>query len=341
MKVIAIAPADMARWEDYVQSSPRTVAWQSYHWNQAVTRNYDAEFHPLAVEEEGTIRGILPLYRLRGPKASSRLISVPFAVAGGIAANDTAAAQALLDAGIELSQRLGMNGITFKQYRYPAPGSLKLDANYFNRELALQMGVSPIWDQLEERNRRAIEAADKRALTLEYPLHQIDEFYDLLLGFLTRSGMPCPSRRWIQTLLDLKMYAIALLRYNGRPVAGTMVKTFKTTVSFPYTCNRTASEDSLQATYALYWRLIQGFIAEGYEIFHSGRMPESEDVDPYRLGWGGEKHTYYYQYYPETEGQTEYRNKRGWKRTLFITCWKRMPKSLASVIGPKIVAKFP
>jgi hypothetical protein len=42
-----------------------------------------------------------------------------------------------------------------------------------------------------------------------------------------------------------------------------------------------------------------------------------------------------------TEGRTEYRNKRGWKREIFTACWKRMPKRLAGAIGPKIVARFP
>jgi hypothetical protein len=341
MNIKTITPTDAARWEAFVESCPKTIAWQSYHWSRAVDDNYNYEFHPIAAEDDGRIRGIFPLYRLRGQHGPTRLISVPFAVAGGIAAETDEAGRLLLDAGIELATRLGSNGITLKQYRYPAPGDLKSDTNYFNRELDLSMGHSRIWDQLADGNKQEIEAAEKDELTLEYPVSNVTLFYDILLGFLTRSGVPCPARRWIQTLLDLKMYSIALLRRNGRPAAATMIKTFKTTVSFPYTCMADDREPSVRAAYALYWRVIKRYADEGYKIFHSGRMPNSEDVPAYRRGWGGEKHQYYYQYHPNTGGATEYGTKRGWKRTVFLGCYKLMPKPLAEVVGPRIVAKFP
>ena len=339
MNVVTISPSETLRWEAYVQSSPRTIAWHSYHWNRAVGSNYDADFHPLAAEEAGTICGILPLYRMRDPKAP--LISVPFAVAGGMAADHEGAAEALLSAAIDLAGRLGASRLVLKQYRHPAPGPLRVDANYFNRELSLSTGMPAVWNQLDPRNRRAIETCQKDEVVLEYPSTNCDLFYDLLLDSLTRSGVPCPSRRWIHTLLDLNMYSIAMLRRNGRLIAATMVKTFKTTVSFPLTCLKGRGKLSYDASYVLYWRLIERFAAEGFQIFHSGRLPETEDVEPYRLGWGGDKHPYFYQYYPQTEAHTEYRTKRSWKRRVFVNGWKLMPNRLAEAMGPRIVARFP
>jgi hypothetical protein len=341
MRIIEITPADSARWEAFVESSEKTIAWHGYSWSQAVGQNYSYDFHPLAVEDGGVVCGVLPLYNLRNTKTPSPLISVPFAVAGGVAARDESAGQMLVDAGIELARKLGASGLTLKQYRYPAPGDLMTDANYFNRELSLSPGVPGIWEQLEPHNREAIEAAEKDDLVLEFPSRRLDDFYSLLLLFLTQSGLPCPNRRWIQSLLDLGLYSLALLSRKGRIVAATMTKTFKTTVSFPYTCMGDGSQPFVNCTYALYWRLIQHFAENGYTIFHSGRMPNSEDVPLYRRGWGGVKHAYYYQYYPKTTSLTEYGVKRGWKRNLFTSAWKHLPLSLAGAIGPRIVAKFP
>lgn len=341
MQVITIPEDDAQRWEDFVESCPYTVAWQSYRWHDAVRRNYAVEFYPLAAEEDGEIQGILPLYQLRSPGATPRLISVPFAVAGGMSATSSEAREALLAEAIELSQQLNAGGFTLKQYRYAVDGPMNTDGNYFNRELDLSMGVDRIWAQLDPCNRSRIEAAEKGRLSLEYPSNRVNLYYDLLLRFMTRSGVPCPSRQWIATLLDLKMYNIALLEREGRVVAGTLVKTFKRTVSFPFSCLCDHSPESLPGAYALYWRLIQHFAGQGFQIFHSGRMPEHGEVDAYRMGWGGEKHPYFYQYYPATEGRTEYRNKRGLKRRVLAFCWKLMPTPLAGAIGPKVVAKFP
>jgi hypothetical protein len=184
IKVTTIDKRDLARWEAYVQASPRTVAWQSHHWSEAVARNYEVEFIPLAAELDGRIRGILPLYQLRAPKAPARLISVPFAVAGGLSADDAPAQQALLEAALALCDERGAAGITFKQYRYPIEGTLKTDSNFFNRELALSLGEAKIWEQLDARNRAAIEAAgrDGLELELEFPSDRVGVFHDLSIA---------------------------------------------------------------------------------------------------------------------------------------------------------------
>jgi len=341
MKATELDRTDIALWEDYVNSSSRTVAWQSYQWSEAVDRLYPIDFYPLALEDGGEIKGILPLYRLKGPKSPSRLFSVPFAVAGGLTADDPEGAAILLKGAWDLMKRLGVSGLTLKQYRYPVEGPLKSDTSYFNRELQLQPGPSQLWDQFRPENRKAIESAERNSLRLEYPSDRFDLFYDMLLGFMTRTGMPCPSRRWLQTLLDLRMYRIALLERNERVVCGTMVKAFRDTVSFPMTCIRSRKRDSYDSTYALYWYLIRSFAEQGYGIFHSGRMPNSEDAEAYRLGWGGEKFGYHYQYFPKTEGATESTRKRGWKRKAFSECWKYMPKSIARTVGPRIIRRYP
>lgn len=341
MNVITIPPEQADRWENYLRECPRTVAWQSYHWNDAVRRLYPVDFLPLAAVDGDAIVGILPLYQLHRKGQPSRLYSVAYAVAGGLTADSLAAQNALLEAAIDRAKQLNAPGLTFKQYRYPIESTLKTDANFFNRELSLDVGEARLWAELLPRNRTVIESTANWNLRLEYPSTRVDAFHEFLLRFSKRQGIPGPDRRWIQTLLDLKMYNIALLERNGRIVAATMVKAFKTTVSFPYTCMLDASDDSLTATYTLYWQLIQRFTRDGYKIFHSGRIPQSEEVEPYRLGWGGQKHTYHYQYYPETGGQTEFSAKRGWKRRLFVTGWKFMPMPLAKMIGPRIIAKFP
>jgi hypothetical protein len=67
----------------------------------------------------------------------------------------------------------------------------------------------------------------------------------------------------------------------------------------------------------------------------------TEDVDNYRLGWGGTKYPYYYQYYPDTGGATEFAQKRSRKRELIETVWKRLPLTVAAQLGPFVVRQFP
>ncbi len=137
------------------------------------------------------------------------------------------------------------------------------------------------------------------------------------------------------------MYSIAFLKQGSVFLAATLVKEFKKTVSFPFTCKPCGKKQSNMFVFALYWELISKFTADGKEIFHSGRIPKTNKADIYRLGWGGVKHKYYYQYYPQGTISTEFSRKRGWKREVFKFLWKKLPKGIVRLLGPVVTKKFP
>ena len=108
--------------------------------------------------------------------------------------------------------------------------------------------------------------------------------FGMLLRHLHARGIPCVRMRWIEDLLAFNMYSIALLKRNGSIVAGTMVKEFKKTVSFPFTCMSLHAGETY--VYRLYWELIRRFALAGREIFHSGRIPNNNLTEcvPVRVG---------------------------------------------------------
>ena len=305
-----------------------------------VAKHYPVTFYPLAAYDTGKICGILPLYHVRTRLRKSALISVPYAVAGGITGNDAAIRTLLLERAIELGRELGGCRITLKQYKSKVEGALLTDTHFYNRELSLSTDLDAIFNGLSETNKNAISQAEKHALSLEYPSQDIDGFFRLLLKHHHRRGLPCVSKRWITDLVGCGMYSFGLIKHEGKSLAGTMVKEFKDTISFPFTCVN-AEHYEAYAPRALYWELIKHFAAQGKCIFHSGRIPKTNETDAYRLGWGGQEHGYYYQYHPDTGTKTEYSQKRGKKRAMIQTCWRRLPKTLARALGPTIVREYP
>lgn len=341
MEIRTISTDQINAWEAYVEQNP-TIAWQSYHWNTVVKRHHPTDFHPLAAVEGSRICGILPLYAVRSIKGDLSLISVPYAVGGGLVADNTEAKKALLGAAIDLHERLGAKRIVFKQYKTKIQADLATDDNFYNRELDLTVGSDNLWSGLAENNRNHIVKAPNTPFRLVYPCSDIKGFYRMLLRHHRNSGIPCVSSRWIQDLIDFKMYSIAILKLNDRIVAGSLVKEHKQTVSFPFTCLPDSSDQSLGFGYNLYWLLIKKFSNEGKAIFHSGRIPKTDETYPYRLGWGGQKHGYFYQYYPNRgAGQTEFKKKVSRKRQLVSSVWRRLPLPIAELLGPAIVRQFP
>jgi hypothetical protein len=341
MEAIIINDKWQSDWDKFVHDNEFAIAWQSYEWSQVLKKHYQFGFYPLAACDGAKIRGILPLYRVKTFLAGEALISVPHAVAGGIVAENEEASRLLLDKAIALAQKYAVRNITLKQYKQKINGELRTDDHFYNRELALSKNTEALWGNLAEANKESIKAAEKYNLVLDYPSSNLGRFYQLLLKHHHHTGVPCVSREWIEDLVGLKLYSIALLKANGIIVAGTLVKEFKKTVSFPFTCVLDRSEKSMMFAYALYWELLQRFAAAGKEIFHSGRIPNTDGVDPYRLGWGGAKYNYYYQYYPNSTANTEFAVKRGRKRELLEACWKMAPQAITRLLGPRVVKQLP
>lgn len=328
-------------WDAYVFGHSDSIAWQLFDWSRLVADHFRGEFLPLGVRTRGEIAGILPLYLVRSRPGKSALISVPGAVAGGILANDDEIARTLLDEAIQIRESRGAGKITLKQYKHPIEGRLRVDDNYFNRELDLGNGPDKIWNAFDDRNRRRVKESLGYDWTLDHASADLDSFYRLLFQQHHRKGIPCAGKAWVRDLLDIGMYSIALLKEGERVVAGTLVKTFKRTVSFPFTCCLGESRQDTLPVYRLYWDLIRKHSCRGFEIFHSGRIPVTEETEVYRLGWGGTRFSYYYQYYPAATATTEFTTKRSGKRVLFQQIWSHLPAPLVRVAGPIIVRQFP
>ena len=342
MRVETIESSLRKDWDAFVLSHPLSIAWQSFGWSEVVAKHYPLRFYPLAaIEEGGKLSGVLPLYRLLDRKGPPTLISVPFAVAGGIVATNQEAEHALLQHAIELAKTEQAERIVFKQYKRRIQGDLQTDENYYNRELDVGRAPDLIWDELADVNKEQIERARKLQPRLEFPSKDVGTFHELLLGHMHRSGIPCPSRAWIQGLVDSGMYEIALYHKGGQVVAATMTKEFKKTVSFPFSCRRPTDAQGSLFLYGLYWELILHFAEKGLDIVHSGRIPNTDETDAYRLGWGGTKYPYFNQYYPPSDRPTEFKRKRGWKRQFFSTGWRYLPRPVAGWLGPRITARYP
>ena len=341
MKIEIVDETKRKAWESFINEQPKAIAWQSYKWFDVLKKHYNIDFYPIVAFQGNEIRGILPLYNLKRSHNKNLLMSVPFAVAGGIVSTDAESEMLLLDKAIELAGDYDNSNITFKQYKHKVTGPLSTDENYCNKELQLGTDLDKVWNQISEFNRQKVQEGKNYKYEVEHNSKNINEFYDFLFKYHQRKGIPCTSKSWIRDLVESGMYLITLLRFNGKVAAATMVKEFKDTISFPFSCTSDPDSEKFNLIYSLYWEIIKKYSLEGVNICHSGRLPKSGEADQFRQGWGGTQYNYYYQYYPQTIQKTEYKVKRGSKRQMFEKVWKMTPQFVTKVVGPLIVRRFP
>lgn len=328
-------------WNRFVERHPDALSWHGYDWSRFLASHYRVQFLPLAALEAGEIRGVLPLYRISTRRTGPMLVSIPYFVAGGAVADDPQAREVLVQEALALAKAHGELPLFLKTYRDPSPGPFVRDSSFFNRELDVSVGIDAVWEGMAPENRERIEASAELPVAVEYPSTRVAEFYDLMARHEHALGRPWVSKRWLASLLETGMYAPAVLTLRGRPAAGTLVKRYKDTASFPLTCVRSHDDETLTLAFRLYWELMRTLAADGVRICHSGRIPDDGSVPAYRLGWGGTPYRYHYEYHRRDQAKTDGQVRSGSLRGSFERVWPYVPRPLAGLVAPAIVKQFP
>ena len=110
-------------WDAFVRSTPSGSPFHLLAWKRAVEQSFGHRPHYLMAVGDHGIEGVLPLFEVRGLLGGRGLISVPYAVYGGICARPGPARQALLDHATGLAKRLGA---AYVELRHRAGQELEL-----------------------------------------------------------------------------------------------------------------------------------------------------------------------------------------------------------------------
>lgn len=341
LEVKAITEIQQKDWDAFVDSNPNSLICHSFQWINFVKKFYNLRLFPLACFLNGNIDGVLPIFSVKTFPPREKLISVPYFVAGGAAANSMESLKSLVCHAVKLAEQMHCP-LVLKQYKHVLPGDFNVDSNFYNRELNLTDSLEGIWENLHEDNKHNIKKAESLNISVKFPYENVDIFYKIFSSFHKKNGIPCVSKAWIERMLDTGAYYLAIVEREKTPVGATMVQTFKKTVSFPFSCHINNGHEAEEAyMYFLYWELIKYFSENRFSTFNSGRIPRDFSTYRFRLGWGGEKNNYQYHYYPSTVKKTEFKVKRNMKRKLFEAVWKTMPIGMVEWLGPKVVKHFP
>ena len=80
---------------------PDATFFHQLGWRWLVERSFGHRAHYLTARGTASIAGVLPLFEMKSLLFGHSLVSIPFAIGGGVAADDAEAAGALLGRGEE------------------------------------------------------------------------------------------------------------------------------------------------------------------------------------------------------------------------------------------------
>src|SRR5687768_13406628 len=145
----------------YVARHPQASAYHRPAWLAVVGRAFGHDTRYLVAESDGRIAGVLPLVFFRSRIFGRFAVSLPFFNYGGVLADSTATARALLDRAIEDTQRARGSHLELRHCSTQMFPELRARRHKVAMELTLAGTAELQWQVLDRKLRNQIRKAEK------------------------------------------------------------------------------------------------------------------------------------------------------------------------------------
>lgn len=326
-----------ARWDSFVLGCPQASFFHRAGWQTILRRVFRHTTHYLYAESAGRIRGVLPLAHVNSLLFGNALVSLPFAVYAGIAADDDAAAQALEHEAQRLAQHLGVAHLELRHLQ-----ARHVDWPRQNLYVTFRKGLLPT----DEENMQAIPRKQRAMVRkgMKNELHAeldagVDRFFPLYADNVHRHGTPALPKRYFQALRDqfgADCEVLTVCSRDGQPVSSVLCFYFRDEV-LPYYAGDDLAARDLAANDFKYWELMRRALQRGVHIFDFGRSKQGTGPFAFKRNWGFEPTQLHYEFRLYKRTDVPQNNPSNARFHLMIEAWRRLPLGVANRLGPYVV----
>ncbi|MCB9851005.1 MAG: GNAT family N-acetyltransferase [Phycisphaerales bacterium] len=269
-------------WDRYVSLHAGGTFFHLSGWMASVCDVFPHEPHYLMARRGDRVVGVLPLFVVRSRIGGTMLVSVPYAVAGGIVCDDEAARDALTSAMRELAATVGAGVIDLRCERdlyRPLPDSrgsdwLVVDVDThvtFKRELPTD--VDDVLSWLPRKARAAARNAEnKHGLTVAFGWEHLHAVWRLYCRSMRRLGSISYPLTFFESLVERypRSADVQIIRSGARTIAGLVSFRFGD-VYLPYFAGCDERCNHLQTNNYLYLCAMRRAVELGCRVFDFGR----------------------------------------------------------------------
>jgi FemAB-related protein (PEP-CTERM system-associated) len=340
LQVRALASDDSdgaTRWDAFVARCPEATFFHRAGWQRVIGDVFGHRTHFLYAQRGEHIEGVLPLARVRSFLFGDTLVSLPFAVYGGIAAETAEAAATLENEAQALAQRLRVDHLELRNVRARHPEWPTQDLYVaFRREILPDPEANML--AIPRKQRAMVRKGMKNALRSEIDTG-LGRFFALYADNVHRHGTPPLPKRYfeaLQRVFGTDCEVLTVFESEGRPVSSVMSFYFRDEV-LPYYAGDHAAARDLAANDFKYWELMRRACERGLRVFDYGRSKQGSGSYAFKKNWGFEPRPLHYEYRLYRGDAIPQNNPLNPKYRAFIALWRRLPIGVANRVGPLVV----
>ena len=325
------------RWDQFVLSCASATFFHRAGWQPILRRVFQHDTYFLYAEIGGRIEGVLPLAHVKSLLFGNSLVSLPFAVYGGVAATSDEAASALEGEAQRLAQSLGVDHLELRHVdaRHPEWPTQDL---YVTFRKAILPEEEANMQAIPRKQRAMVRKGIKNNLRSDID-GGVDRFFALYADNVHRHGTPALPKRYFQALLDAfgaDCEVLTVSAPDGRALSSVLSFYFRDEV-LPYYAGDDESARELAANDFKYWELMRRSCARGLKVFDYGRSKQGTGSYAFKKNWGFEPQPLHYEYRLYKRDAIPQNNPANAKYRLLIETWRRLPIGMANWLGPFVV----
>jgi len=334
--VVELQPSEFSRWDEFVVGCSEATFFHRAGWKTAIERAFGHRAHFLYAEAGGRIEGVLPLAEVKSFLFGHTLVSLPFCVYGGIAAQSDRARHALDEAARALAERLRVDHLEYRCLTSWHPDWLHKDL-YFTFRKEIDSDVERNLLAIPRKQRAMVRKGIKAGLKSEID-EGVERFFAAYAASVHRLGTPVFAKRYFRILKEVfgSDCEVLTVTREGRPVASVLSFYFRDGV-LPYYGGGTGEAREVAGNDFMYWELMRRACERGIRVFDYGRSKRGTGSFDFKKNWGFEPQPLHYEYLLVKGKYVPEHNPLNPKYSMFIKLWQRLPLPLANLIGPHIV----
>ncbi|HYX25440.1 MAG TPA: FemAB family XrtA/PEP-CTERM system-associated protein, partial [Thermoanaerobaculia bacterium] len=271
------------------------------------------------------------------------LVSIPFAIGGGIAADDGETASALLEAARNLADERRVDYLELRSERpLPDSGLLAKDL-YVTFRADLAEGEEALLKRMERKRRQMMNYVSRAGFSHRVAgLEELPLFYDLFCQSMRHHGTPVYPRLFLQEILDRHPGTTNLffVEHGGRTVAGVLNLLFRDVI-MPFYAGADRGARPRGVDDYTYLAILRWGRDHGFRVFDFGRSKRGTGAWDFKRRWGMEEVPLGYQYHLVKVRELPNVSPANPKYQAAIRAWQKLPLPLTRLLGPMIVKRVP
>jgi FemAB-related protein (PEP-CTERM system-associated) len=325
-------------WDAYVRAHADATFFHLSGWARVVEKVWGHRCRLLGAWRGERLVGLLPLGEIDSLLFGHSLSSLPFAVYGGVVADDEAAAGALEAAALQQAQACGAGHLELRHlHRQRQPGWAQ-QTLYVTFRKALAADEETNLLAIPRKQRAMVRKGIANGLRAEIDADAA-RFYELFASNVHRHGTPAMPRAWFDALLaefGADAEVLTVVSADGKPLSSVLSFYFRDEV-LPYYAGDDAAARELAANDFKYWALMCHAVGRGARLFDYGRS--KRDTGPYHFkkNWGFTPQPLHYEFCLLRGGELPQHNPNNPKYRLVIEAWRRLPRAVVDRLGPLLV----